>query len=166
MRERSCVSCALRAALALINRPAVACCHYMRTSSERLTETDTTAPLCVETLIKRIYPAAVEPKISPLPRWQPIHVQHAEPNFTLEGWTPRDDRPAHPEPLRRAAGAAASTSSEQAIPYTRLSQRALRDLRGHSQRSFLRAITSGGHSDPRHPRADTLAHYGLILAIS
>ena len=26
-------------------------------------------------------------------------------------------------------------------------------------------ITSGEHSDPMHPRTDTLAHYGLILVI-
>ena len=26
-------------------------------------------------------------------------------------------------------------------------------------------ITSGGCSDPRHPKTDTLAHYGLISAI-
>ena len=29
-----------------------------------------------------------------------------------------------------------------------------------------RDITSGGHGDPRHPRTDTLGHYGLILAIA
>ena len=63
---------------------------------------------------------------------------------------PRDDRPAHPEPLRRAAGAAAGSRSEQAVPYTRLSQRALRDLARRTLPTlFLRGLgglhqTDGG----------------------
>ena len=67
-------------------------------------------------------PTALEPKISSETPSQAKQADRARRKLYNEGWTPRDDRPAHPELLRRAAEAAASTSSEQSVPYTRLSE--------------------------------------------
>ena len=55
-----------------------------------------------------------------------------------EGWTPRDDRPAHPEPLSRTGGAAARSRSEQAVPYTRLFQSLERPGKENTPNALLR----------------------------
>ena len=63
---------------------------------------------------------ALEPKISSETPSQAVQADRARRKLLNESTPPRDDRPAHPEPLRRATGAAASSGSEQAVPYTRL----------------------------------------------